>query len=129
MTTKANRATHPLHTVKDKVQLITAHMTGDGAADLVNADADNLGGGEITIGDRQNTGEYDLTFKHSFPSGVPLKPMIVGTTAGLDARFTAWDPTTGTATVLFEVAAVATDPAATDDIYFAFLMRNSGLNT
>jgi hypothetical protein len=98
-------------------------MTGAGAADLVRVD------GDIVTAVRSGAGIFALTFRHKYPQGaVPFSPGIVGTTTGLTAIFTAWDPAAGTATVKFSVGSVATDPATTDSIRFAFLVRNSNAN-
>lgn len=118
----ASRSTHELNTVETETVLIENQMTGAGAADLVAF------GPDILTGARTGAGIFDLTFKHKYPQGSPMQPGIVGTTTGLTAIFTAWNPAAGTATVKFSVGAAATDPAATDSIRFVFLMRNSGRN-
>lgn len=119
----AHRGTHPLNTPKTEAHLLENEMTGAAAADLVPV------GAEIVSATRTATGVFDLVFRHKYPQGlVPFSPGVVGTTAGLVAIFTAWDPKAGTATVKFSVGSVATDPAATDSIRFAFLVRNSGRN-
>lgn len=128
----ANRGdTHPIHGVKDNLQLLTASLTGAGGTnDLVIDEASNRGGGEITAAAYSATGTYDLTFRHAYPE---LKSVvgieIVGDTAGLQARFTAIDVAAKTATILFEVGATATVLAATDTVYINLLVRNSGFNT
>lgn len=114
------------HTLAE-VELMTGRMTGNGANDL------QFGAGDVLTGARQGTGDFILTFRHKYPQGlVPLPPAIVATagtaTVGLVGVWKTWDPAAGTARVQFSVGAAATDPAATDSIRFAFLVRNSGRN-
>lgn len=127
----ANRTTYPIVGVKSDEHLLTAELTGAGAAtDMVNAESENLGGGEVVSADYSATGTFNLVFRHSYPQ---LKSVlgieIVGTTAGLQGRFTAIDVAAKTATLLLEVGATATDPATTDTVYINLLVRNSGFNT
>lgn len=125
----AHKTNYPLSVNRAEAEVLAAQMTGAGAADLVNAESTSFGGGFVTAGVRTGAGVFNLTFRHKFPQGlVPFSPGIVGTTTGLVAIFTAWDPAAGTATVKFSVGGVATDPATTDSIRFAFLVRNSGRN-
>lgn len=119
----AHRSTHPLDARRHSSVIIDSKMTGAAAADLVAVD------GDISSAVRSATGVFALTFRHKYPQGItPFSPGIVGTTTGLVAIFTAWDPAAGTATAKFSVGGVATDPAATDSIRFAFLVRNSNKN-
>lgn len=126
----ANRSTFPIVGLKSDTQLITAKLTGAGAADMVNAESANMGGGEVSSAVRTGTGTFTLTFRKKYPQLKSVwKPATVGTTAGLTGRFSALDVAAGTATLVLEVGAVATDPASTDTVYLNFLVRNSGLNT
>lgn len=118
----AHRSTHPLNTVETETVLIENEMTGAAAADMVAV------GPDILTAVRTGAGAFDLTLRHKYPQGSPMQPGIVGTTTGLTAIFTAWNPAAGTASVQFSVGAAATDPAATDSVRFMFLMRNSGRN-
>lgn len=129
----ANRGDlHAIMGVKDNLHLITAKLTGAGGTDdLVIDEASNRGGGEITAAEYDDTtGQYALTFRHSYPE---LKSVlgieIVGDTAGLQARFLDIDVSAKTATILFEVAGTPTVLAATDTAYINLLVRNSGFNT
>jgi hypothetical protein len=125
----AHRTFYPLQGRRSDEVVRFSQMTGGGAADLVNADAAIFGAGFISAGARTGAGVFNLTFRDKFPQGLcPLSPGIVGTTTGLVAIFTAWDPVAGTATVKFSVGSVATDPATTDSIRFVFFVRNSGKN-
>lgn len=126
----ANRGSNLLKTPKDAVQLLFAKLTGAGAANMVNADSAKMGGGEIVSATRTGTGAFDLVFAHAYPQfHGGARPLHLGTTAGLSCRFTAIDPDAMTASVQFEVGAVATDPAATDSFFFTLAYRNSGRNT
>lgn len=118
----ASRSTHELMTVETETVLIENQMTGAGAANLTAV------GPDIVSATLNGTGIFDIVFRHKYPQGSPMEPGIVGTTAGLRASFSAWDPAAGTATVRFYVGSTLTNPAATDSIRFFFLMRNSGRN-
>jgi hypothetical protein len=125
-----NRTTNHIATPKDGCVLLTAQLTGAGGANMVNAEAANLGGGEVVSATRTGAGAFNLVFRNKYPQLKTLfRPMIVGTTAGLGCRFTAIDVKAGTAAVVFEVAGVATDPAATDTAHLQWMVRNSGRNT
>ena len=123
-----NASTHPAMTRKSEMVFADAKAVGAGAADLVISSSQ---GQVLATGVRTGAGIFNLTFKSNWktPNGFPTQPGIVGTTTGLTAIFTAWAPATGTATVKFSVGSVATDPAATDTIYFGFWLRNSGRNS
>lgn len=122
MANRSNNTAGIAHAMSE-VECLTSHMTGAGAADLVAVS------GDVESADQTATGVFDLVFKHKYPQGLtPFSPGIVGTTTGLVAIYTAWDPAAGTATVKFSVGSVATNPATTDEIHFAFLVRNSGRN-
>lgn len=123
----ANRSTHPLNTVKSDCHLVTASLVGAGGTDdLVVPET----GSEIVSAAYSATGTYTIVFRHSYPE---LKSVvgieIVGSTAGLQARFTAIDVTAKTATIVFEVAGTATVLAAADTAYINLLCRNSGANS
>lgn len=126
----AQRFGYQLTTPKNEVQLITAKLTGAGAANMVNAESANFGGGEVVSTARSGTGTFALTLRNSYPQlKGGMEPLVVGTTAGLRARFSAVDVQAKTATLVCEVGAVATDPATTDTIYIALLVRNTNANT
>lgn len=119
----AHRSGYPMETPLTECDLITGHLVGAGAANMA------VTYGDIVSATRTGTGVFDLVFRHKYPQKImPFRPEIVGTTVGLDAVFSAWNPAAGTATVKFSVGAAATDPAGTDEVYFAFLVRNSGRN-
>lgn len=125
----ADRTTYQIKTPKSDVQLLTAAYQGNAGADMVNLEAGNMGGGEISSAVRQSTGVFVLTFRKKYAQLKCVgEPGIVGTTLGLDARFTAFDVVNQTATVIFEVGVTPTDPAATDFVYFSWFVRNSGFN-
>lgn len=128
----ANRTDYEVKSPKSDVKLLTAHLIGGGAGeDMVNAEAANMGGGEVVAAVHTGTGTFNLTFAQFYPQLKSLmRPGVLGTTAGLDGRFTAFDPSGLTPTTLvLEVGGVATDPATTDHIYLTWLVRNSAFNT
>lgn len=126
----AQRYGYEITTPKNECQLITAKLTGAGAAAMVNAESANYGGGEVVSTARSGVGTHSIVFRHSYPQLKSIVAItILGTTAGLRARFTALDVTAKTATLTFEVGAVATDPAATDTVYLNLLVRNTHANT
>lgn len=120
-------STHPVMTRKTEMVFADAKAVGAGAANLVIS---TTNGPVLLSGTRTGAGVFDLVFvpRWKSPNGFPQQPGVVGTTTGLVAIFTAWNPAAGTATVKFSVGGVATDPAATDTIYFGFWLRNSGRN-
>lgn len=127
----ANRSTHPINTPKSEAVLLTAKLTGGGAAgDMVNAESANQGGGEVSACVYNSaTGKFAVTFRHTYPS-LLCAPVVtvVGTTDGLHGMFSAIDITAGTAVLELYVGNTATDPATTDTIYFMWVVRNSGRN-
>jgi hypothetical protein len=125
----ADRTTHLLRALRTDMQLLTGVIKGAGAADATLPESGNMGGGEIVSAKHTATGEFDLVFRFSYPELKSLfRPGVIGTTAGLSVRFTAFDPVAKTAHIVCEVGAVATDPASTDTIHFQWLVRNSGFN-
>lgn len=125
----ADRSTHLLRTPKSDVHLLTAALQGAGAANMVNAEAANMGGGEVVSATRTGAGIFNLVFRHSYPELKSVcEPGVIGTTAGLRGRFSAFNAQAKTATLRLEVGAVATDPAATDFVYLTWAVRNSGFN-
>lgn len=125
----ADRTTYVLKTPKSDTQLLTAQLTGGGAADMVNAESANMGGGEVVSAVRTGTGAFTITLRKKYPKLKAVqRPCVVGTTSGLDGRFLTFDPVAGTATIVFEVGTVATDPATTDTVYLAWVVRNSAFN-
>lgn len=125
----ANRKTYAVMTPKSEVQMLTARFVGAGAADMVNQELANMGGGEIKSAVRTGAGLFTLTFRQLYPELKFLaKPHAWGTTDDLMVAVLTWNVVTGTATIKIEVGTVATDPAATDFIHFWWLVRNSGLN-
>jgi hypothetical protein len=120
--------TYALMTRKAESEHVTAVLVGGGAAAMTNPEASQFGGGEIPTIVRTGTGTFTLTFRRTWPKGRYIGFGVVGTTAGLAARLSAFDPAAGTATLVTEVGAVATDPATTDTLTLNFKMRNSGRN-
>lgn len=124
----ANRTTYPIDGTKSDEQLITAKLVGaGGTTDLVVSDpVDDI----VSAAYDSATGKYAITFRHSYPE---LKSVVgisvVGTTAGLTARFLAIDVAAKTATIQFEVGATGTVLATTDTAYINILVRNSGRNS
>ena len=123
----AHRSDHPVNTPRAETKLLFATMQGAGAANLVPASG--LECSDIISATLNGTGNFDIVFRHKYPGELcPVSPGIVGTTTGLVAIFTAWDSQAGTASVRFSVGGVATNPAATDTLYFCFAVRNSNKN-
>ena len=128
----ANRGgTHPIMGVKDNLHLLTAQLTGGGAAaNLANAESSNRGAGEVVSATYSATGVFSVVFRHSYPElKSVLGVQVVGTTDGLRGQFSAIDVAAKTATLEMYVGSTKTDPATTDTIYINLLVRNSGFNT
>lgn len=121
----SSATTYPVDHRKPGREIVLARMTGAGAANGVNADSAKFGGGEISSYTRTGAGTFTLAFRRKWPNGRFLGGANIGTTAGLSFRLSAFDPAAGTGTLVCEVGAVATDPAATDTITLTFLMGNT----
>ena len=135
----ADRTTYEVRTPKSDVQLLTAKLTGAGAADMTNDEAANMGGGEVASATRTGAGTFNLVFRRVYPELKAIVGAVVwGSTHGLRARITAIDVTAGTATVVLETpdatqaseaaTMVATDPTTGDHLHLSWLVRNSGFN-
>ncbi len=107
---------YPIAGGKTESVLVTARLTGAGAAALVASDASTFRG-EIGTISRTSEGIYALTFanKHAQLLAVGA-PTIVGSTAGRKARFTALDVAAGTATLRVEREGASTVPVWTTGV-------------
>jgi hypothetical protein len=113
--------------LKTEVILVTARFTGNAGATGTIPTADNP---YITSITWTGTGTHTVVWREKFPGTVlDARVSVVGATAGLQGRFTALNMVAGTATVINEVGAVATNPAATDTVYLTIWVRNSPQNT
>lgn len=128
----ANRTTHPIEGAKSDMKILTAQITGGGAAaDCTLPESGNQGGGEIlSCVYAGSTGQYTITFRHPYPA-LKCAPVsvLVGTTDGLRASFSAIDITAGTATMETWVGNTATDMDTTDTLHLLWVVRHSGRNT
>lgn len=122
----ANAEFYPVQAKKNEIKLEHVALVGAGATDLTLESGVN--GSFVTAATRTGAGTYSLTFRRTYPQLKGLSRMFVGTTAGLTARFSAFSASAGTATLVTEVGAVATDMAAADTLYLTFHFRNSGAN-
>lgn len=125
-----NRTTYPINTPKSEVDILTAKLTGGGAAtSLVNADSANQGGGEVVSATYSATGVYTIVFRHKY-AALKAAPMFsfVATTDGLTGMCSAIDVAAGTATIEVYVGNTKTDLATTDTMYMTWIVRNSGRN-
>lgn len=96
-----------------------ATLTGGGVgANLVNADANNRGGGEIVSATWTSTGTYTIAFRHSWPA-LRFAPVatFVGATQDFNMQPSAIDVTAGTATFVFGSNTTPTDVATTTTVY------------
>jgi len=125
----ANRSTHPLNCVKSESYLLTAQLTGGGAADMTLPEAVFLGKGEVSAAARTGAGKFTITFRNLYPALLAVCGIgVVGTTDGLVGQFASIDVAAGTAALETYVGSTPTDPATTDTIYITWLVRNSGKN-
>lgn len=135
----AHRHTHPIEGARHSTQILTARLKGAGAANMTNDESAEPGAGEVVSATRTGAGTFNLVFRHPYPKLLAvLRPGHVGDTKGLQVRVTAIDVEAKTATIVCEVpdatqatagaTMVATDPAATDTIYLAWVVRNSNAN-
>lgn len=127
----AQRTTNQVHTPKSDVHILTAQLTGGGAASsLVNAESAHMGAGEVVSATYSATGKYTVVFRHKYPE-LKFAPSFsfVGTTDGLNGQCSAIDVAAGTASIEIYVGNTATDLATTDTLYLMWAVRNSGRNT
>ncbi len=124
----SNRTYRPLKGhLKSEVILVTARFVGNTTSTGTIPSADNP---YITSINRTGAGTHTVVWSEKF-AGTVLGPgpmSCIGTTAGLEPRFSALDAAAGTATVVTEVAGTATDAATTDTVYIGFWVRNSAKN-
>ncbi len=118
----AHRTHHAPEAMYSDVKTIYGHMTGNTTNDLVFVSGDVLTAVDTDVGD------FSLTFRHPYAQKLFPECVIIGSTVGLRCEFKTWDPAAQTATVTFLVGTTPTDPAADDEIYFRFDVRNSGKN-
>ena len=126
----AHRTHYSLDGAKSDMVILTAKLTGGGAAtSLVNADSANAGAGEIVSATYSATGVFTVVFRHKYPE-LKFAPIFssVGTTDGLHGMCSAIDVAAGTATFEIYVGNTKTDPATTDTLYVMWAVRNSGKN-
>ena len=114
--------------LKTDIVLVTCRFTGNTTSTGTLPTADNP---YVTSINRTGVGTHDIVFSQKFGGTVlgPASMGCVGTTAGLEPRFTALDASAGTATLKTEVGNTATDAATTDTVFFGFWVRNSAKNT
>ena len=118
----AHRTHHPMDASKSDVKRIYASGVGAGAADLTSLDDD------LVTATWTGAGTYSLVFRHAYPKKCHYSVKVLGTTAGLEGKFSAWDPAAKTATLVLAVGGVATDAAAADTVLIAMDVRNTRAN-
>lgn len=125
----ASRTDYEIHTPKTEAVLLTAKLQGAGAADAVNAESANQGGGEVVSAVRTGTGKYTLTFRRLYPALLAAPHYSFdGTTDGLVAQSNGINVATGTCALEVYVGSTPTDLATTDFCYLTWIVRNSGRN-
>lgn len=129
MTTAAKPGPHPLGTRKTDAILLTAKLVGGGAGLALTVGDPVPSNSDVVSVTFVSTGKHTIVFRYSYPQLLSvLATAVVGTTAGLMGRFSAFDIVAGTATIDLTVAGAATDAALTDTIYINWIARNSGKN-
>ena len=123
----ANETFYPVRSARSELIEVYDNFVGNGSSAPTLPNSGKFAQ-EILTCTRTGTGAFTLTFKHKFPTLKFQRLSVMGTTAGLDARFLTLDVAAGTATLLCEVAGTATDPASTDLVYMHLAVRNSGRN-
>lgn len=120
----AHTTTYPADASVSEVQIRYSKATlGNGAAAMTGHQ------GDLVSSTRTGTGVHTLVFRHAFPEGLlPCVEVIAGSTVGLKAELTAWNPAAKTATLQLTDAGVAADGNTSDIICFALHVRNSGSN-
>lgn len=119
--------TYPVDGMRSDEKILTAKVTGGGAAANCSVPSNS----EISsVVYAAATGKYTVTFRRTFPE-LMCAPVgvLVGTTDGLRASFSAIDIAAGTATMETWVGSTATDMATTDIMHFMWVVRDSGANS
>jgi len=121
----AHRTTYPIDGTKSDEQLVTAKLTGAGAANMTIPETAS----DIVSCTRTDTGDFSVVFRHAYPElKSDLGIAVRGSTAGLQARWVSLDVAAKTGSFTVEVGATPTDPAVGDFISINLLVRNSGRN-
>lgn len=114
------RETFPLNTAKNEVFLLTARLAGGGSGETLVEDEAFQYASEITSVARSSLGLFAITFRHKYPQMMALmEPVVVSSTAGLKARWTAYDAGAGTATLRCETEGGSAVPAWTSAVEVA----------
>lgn len=127
----ANRTKYAVMHRKTEIELVTVELVGTGAADPTINDATQPGGSELATAVRTGAGAWTVKFKKAFPKVISAKVVCIGTTAGLQGKFTAKPDMTiaqNPQTVQLAVGAAGTDAAAADTVVLELMVRNSGRN-
>lgn len=107
-----------------------AQLTGGGVGtDLVNADSDDPGSGEIVSATWTSTGTYAVVFRKLWPELLyPPQAVFVGATADFNLEVSAIDVTAGTATFVFNSNTTPTDVDTTTTVYIRWVVRSTSKN-
>lgn len=119
-----DRTTYPVEASRAETKIIYGKATlGAGAAEMTGHS------GDLVSSVRTGVGVHTLVFRHAYPQGLlPLVAVLNGTTVGLVAALSAWNPVMKTATLQLTDAGVAADGGVADIVHFALHVRNSGAN-
>lgn len=123
----ASRTDYPISTHRIETVLLTAKLTGGGAAtSLVADESAQPGAGEIVSATYSATGKYNVVFRHKYPQILAYPTFsFVGTTDGLVGQCSAIDVTAGTAAIEIYVGSTPTDLATTDKVSITWVVRNA----
>lgn len=108
---------------KTETVFVHAKLKGAGVAALTKNEPFKLGSAVTSI-TRTGVGTHTIVFTDKYPQLLFPDVTVHGATAGLKGRFSAIDVAAGTATLVLEVGAIATDAAAGDDVYLELYVRN-----
>ena len=120
----AHRTHYSVDASRSDVKIIYGKATlGNGAAEMTGHS------GDLVSSTRTGVGVHTLVFRHAYPEGLlPDVKVLTGSTVGMQAELSAWNPAAKTATLQLTDAGVAADGNTSDVVYFALHVRNSGRN-
>lgn len=116
---KASHGRGPIMTRRNRIVEEDIILTGAGAAAPVNDEANATNDPLGAVVTRSGVGVYAFTMRNTYSKLVGANAYVIGSTAGLRARITSVNTSTGAVGVTCEVNATATDAAAGDKIYIS----------
>lgn len=108
----ANRIHHAVYGTQTEETILTGRLLGGGSGQTLTTDEDFQFASEVKTITRSSLGTFALVWRHVYPQTLALmRPVVVSSTVGLTAYFSAHDFAAGTSTLKVVRAGGATLPA------------------